>query len=159
MSSLVDPDHTLGFALKRLQQALRARMDADLAPFGLTTPQYAVLALLAEFPGIANAELARRSFVAPPTMIRMIASLADAGLIDRADRADGSRIRRVTLTVKGSEVVVAAAASVQPIEDLLGAHAGESRTAILGWFKAAADELSAATAAPDAVPLTGPVKS
>ncbi|MEV8373315.1 MarR family transcriptional regulator [Kribbella sp. NPDC056861] len=61
-------------------------MDAALAQYGLTAPQYAVLALLAERPGIANSELAQRSSVAPPTMIRMLGSLAEAGLIDRAQR-------------------------------------------------------------------------
>ena len=63
MASHVDPRQTMGFALKRLQHALRSKMDGVLAEFGLTTPQYAVLVLLAEFPGISSAELARNSEV------------------------------------------------------------------------------------------------
>jgi len=47
MDAHVESHRTLGYALKRLQQTLRARMDAALAPFELTAPQYAVLALLA----------------------------------------------------------------------------------------------------------------
>ncbi|MCP2163668.1 DNA-binding transcriptional regulator, MarR family [Goodfellowiella coeruleoviolacea] len=133
----------MGFALKRLQQALRARMDGALAEFGLTSPQYAVLALLAENPGISNAELARRSFVTPPTMIRIIAALAEAGLIVREDRSPASRARPVELTPEGRARLTEAAEHVQRLEDTLTAHAGPHREVIMAWLRASADDLTA----------------
>ncbi len=132
----------MGFALKRLQQALRSRMDEGLAEFGLTAPQYAVLALLAERPGISNAELARRSFVAPPTMIRIVTTLAEAGLLVRAVRPAEGRARSTELTGEGRARLVAASAHVQGLEDALAGHAapGEAEI-ILGWLNACADDL------------------
>src|ERR1700682_3664806 len=69
-----------------------------LAEYGLTSPQYAVLALLAEHPGISNAELARRSFVAAPTMLRILDALSQTGLITRAALSPEQRARRTILT-------------------------------------------------------------
>src|SRR3954465_12128686 len=103
MSSHVSPDHSMGFALKRLQQTLRSRMDAALAEYGLSSPQYAVLAMLAEHPGISNAELARRSFVAPPTMLRILDGLSQSGLITRAALSPEQRARRTILTNSGKK--------------------------------------------------------
>jgi DNA-binding MarR family transcriptional regulator len=137
MSSHVDVDTSLGFALKQLQQRLRARMDGDLAKFGLTAPLYAVLALLDEHPGSTNAELARRSFVAAPTMIRMVTTLQDAGLIVR-DAPEG-RMKRNDLTREGRARLADAAVHVDRIEDTLRKHAGDNASLILDWLRACAE--------------------
>lgn len=134
----------MGFALKRLQQTLRARMDATLAHYGLTTPQYLVLALLAEHPGISNSELARRSAVAAPTMLRILDALGQAGHIARAERSPELRIRGTKLTAGGAEQLAAAAEAVQRFEDLLLAQATPEHVAtILNWMRACADTLTA----------------
>jgi DNA-binding MarR family transcriptional regulator len=139
MASHVDPEASLGFALKRLQQRLRARMDGMLAEFGLTTPQYAVLALLAENPGITNAELARRSFVAPPTMIRMVTALEETGLIAR-DVPEG-RMKRTELTDEGRARFADAALVVQGVERQLHTRAGDNFQVISDWLNACAADL------------------
>lgn len=134
----------MGFALKRLQQTLRARMDATLAHHGLTTPQYLVLALLAEHPGISNSELARRSAVAAPTMLRILDALGQAGHITRAERSPELRTRGTELTAGGAKQLAAAAEEVRRFEDLLQAQAApEHVEIILNWMRACADELSA----------------
>jgi DNA-binding MarR family transcriptional regulator len=142
---LVDPDHSLGFALKRLQQSLRSRMDASLAEHGLTTPQYAVLALLAEQPGLSNAELARQSFVAAPTMLRLLETLTRAGLVTRAEPTPNQRARGTRLTAAGESRLAAATARVQAFEDLLVGHADASHVPIImDWLRTSADELERA---------------
>ena len=142
MSSHVRPDESLGFALKRLQQVLRTRMDATLATYTLTMPQYAVLALLAEHPGISNAELARRSFVAAPTMLRILDGLTEAGLITRADPVPEHRTRGTVLTNLGRKRLTQAAPHVQNFENLLVAKAGpEHLEVIMNWLRACADQL------------------
>jgi DNA-binding MarR family transcriptional regulator len=147
MSSHVDPHQTLGFAVKRLQQALRAKMDGALAEFGLTAPQYAVLALLADDPGISNAELARRSFVTPPTMIRIVTTLEETGLIIRGDHPVEGRVKRAELTPDGRAQLAAAAGKVQKWEDLLLEHATPDQVkATLTWLNACADALERVTA-------------
>jgi DNA-binding MarR family transcriptional regulator len=142
MSSHVDPDESIGFALKRLQQVLRTRMDAVLATYALTMPQYTVLALLADHPGISNAELARRSFVAAPTMLRILDSLAKDGLITRAAPAPEHRTRGTALTGLGRKRLAQAAPHVQNFENLLLANAGPDHVGIIrNWLRACADQL------------------
>jgi DNA-binding MarR family transcriptional regulator len=143
MPSHVDPDRTLGFALKRVQQVLRNRMDARLAAYRLTSPQYAVLALLAEHPGISNAELARRSFVTPPTMIRMIATLTDEGVITRDERTAAARTRPIALTPAGRKRLAVASSDVQDLEDILLRTAGSDAQTILTWLRSTAELLEA----------------
>jgi DNA-binding MarR family transcriptional regulator len=138
----VDLDHSLGFALKRLQQTLRSRMDEALAEHGLTTPQYAVLALLADDPGISNAELARRHFVAAPTMLRFLDALTQAGFVTRAAPSPDRRSRGAALTGTGRKRLAAATATVQKFEDLLSGHAAPEHVGIiLAWLRDCADEL------------------
>jgi DNA-binding MarR family transcriptional regulator len=138
-----DPDRSVGFALKRLQQALRSRMDAALAEHGLSAPQYAVLALLDEHPGISNAELARRSFVAAPTMLRLLGSLDDAGLVSRAARTPELRTRGVALTDTGRARLAAATPRVQEFEDLLTAGSEPAHLeVIMAWLHDRADRLN-----------------
>lgn len=113
MSSLIDPPvddtyRSLGYALKRAQQALRGRLDTALRDIGLTTPQYSVLAGLEKSNGLSNAELARRAFVTPQTMQAIIVTLEKAGLIKREAHPDNGRILTTELTAEGRQAVRAA---------------------------------------------------
>jgi DNA-binding MarR family transcriptional regulator len=139
---------SLGYQVKRLQQALRARMDGVLAEHGLTMPQYAVLALLAERPGISNADLARLSFVTPPTMIRIVTTLEDLGLLSRVDRPTEGRARAARLSAEGERRLAAAAAGVEAVEAVLwGATTDTGRPAVVAWLTTAAQQLEADRAA------------
>ena len=95
----------VGFLLKRVQQAFRSQMDTALAVNGLTTPQYAVLAHLRETPGLSNAELARRSFVTAPTMIRIVQDLEKLDYLARTKNINHQRVVDMTLTPKGKTVL------------------------------------------------------
>jgi DNA-binding MarR family transcriptional regulator len=145
---------TMGYAVKRLQQALRARMDAVLAPHGLTMPQYAVLVLLAEQPGISSAELARRSFVTAPTMIRIVTTLEGNGLLTRVEHPPEGRARVAQLSAEGERRLRAAAQDVQTVERVLQDAAAErDRRTVLAWLAAAAEHLEARRTAQEAGPV------
>ncbi|HEY4456077.1 MAG TPA: MarR family winged helix-turn-helix transcriptional regulator [Pseudonocardiaceae bacterium] len=142
MTTHVHPDESIGFALKRLQQILRTRMDAALATYALTTPQYAVLALLADDPGMSNAELARRSFVAAPTMLRILDGLTDAGLITRADPTPEHRVRGTALTNLGRTRLAQATPHVRNFENLLVANAQPEHVEVItNWLRTCARQL------------------
>jgi len=106
----------LGYALKRAQHALRLGMDEALRGVGLTTPQYAVLVSLAEEPGLSNAALARRSFVTPQTMIRIVAGLEQQGLVSRRPSAAHGRVLETSLTSEGARSLRRADGAVRAIE-------------------------------------------
>lgn len=148
MNSHVDPDESLGFALKRLQQVLRGAMDAALGEHGLSTPQYLVLAMLKEHPGSTNADLARLSFVSAPTMLRMVEALNIAGLIQlvrEPTRDPGrpvSRRRGYALTREGRRRAETASDTVAWFEDVLLSEAAPDHLAvIIEWMNACSDRL------------------
>jgi len=114
-----DPYATIGFALKQAQQALRARMDADLRKIGLTTPQYAVLAYLKVEPGASNATLARRAFVTPQTMQAILVTLEKSGLIGRTPHPEHGRVQKTELTASGRNALEAASTIVVDAETRL----------------------------------------
>ncbi len=138
-------DRRVGYLLKRAQQALRSRIDEALSDLGLTAPQYAVLANLGEQPGMSNAELARRSFVTPQTMIRIVTGLEDRGLIIRTPRLDNRKVLAANLTRQGSELVELADLAVAPVEQLIGRGLSDAEVgALAGQLTELADRLEEA---------------
>ena len=71
----------------RLDRALRREIGALVAPFGLTVPKYTALSILRDRPGLSNAQLARRSYVAPQSMNEVLMALEADGLIVRSRSA------------------------------------------------------------------------
>lgn len=110
-------DDRIGYLLKRVQAGLRAAMDQALEAKGLTTPQYAVLSALEEESGISNAELARRSFVTPQTMIRIVENLESSKLIERQPHPTHGKVLTVSLTTEGARRVASCHAAIAAIED------------------------------------------
>ena len=92
-------------SIKTAQQSLRLTMDAALRELGITTPQYAVLTFLEETPGLSSAELARRAFVTPQTMNRIVANLEAAGLIERDPHPQLGRVLQATLSRRGHRLL------------------------------------------------------
>ena len=109
-------EERVGYLIKRVQQVLRARMDEVLLARGLTTPQYAVLLALEELSGSSNADLARRAFVAPQTMIRIVANLKRAGLIERTRHPQHGRILLNQLTERGRRLIGTCKKAVDDVE-------------------------------------------
>jgi DNA-binding MarR family transcriptional regulator len=87
--------------LRKTQQAVRTRLDAELASSGLTLPQYTVLALLEAEGGLSSSELARASGVTAQTMNVLVTGLNQCGLVARGRHPDHGRILPVTLTTRG----------------------------------------------------------
>jgi len=55
--------------------------------------------------GLSNAQLARRSYVTPQSMIEMLGTLESKGLIERSPAPDHGRILRTELTSKGRRLL------------------------------------------------------
>ena len=82
----------VGYNLKITQHRLRQRLDAELAQFGITAPQNAVLLEIAGNPRVSNADLARAAFVTPQTMQGILVNLEREGLIVRTPHHEPSCI-------------------------------------------------------------------
>ena len=135
-------DRRIGYELKRAQHALRLEMDGALRGVGLTTPQYAALAVLEGEAGLSGAELARRCFVTPQNMNGIVANLEGAGLLERRRHPGHGRVLQAYLTEDGGRILSRAHALVEKIEGrMLADLAAEDRGRLLGMLRGCADAL------------------
>jgi DNA-binding MarR family transcriptional regulator len=89
------------YLMKRVELAVRSRLDEIVRPAGLTAAQYTALTVLERHDDMSSAQLARHSFVTAQSMADMITTLEARGLIERhRDRADRRRLV-VALTAEG----------------------------------------------------------
>ncbi len=132
----------VGYELKRAQHALRVEMDGALRGVGLTTPQYAALAVLEDESGLSGAELARRCFVTPQTMNGIVVNLESAGLLERRPHPEHGRVLQAYLTGEGEAMVSRAHAPIEAIEERMLAGTGEDeRGRLLRALRDCADTL------------------
>jgi DNA-binding MarR family transcriptional regulator len=111
--SQVDLPTSIGYALKRTTVALRSVMDAELRDCGLSVSQYALLELLADRPGLTNAELARGAFVTRQATHQLLAGLRQAGLIQIQG---AGRKQQLVITELGAQRLADASHRVALIE-------------------------------------------
>lgn len=95
----------IGYLVKRLQHQIRSELDKALSRHGVTMATYAALSVLEEAPGLSNAELARRCFVTPQTMNRIVQSLEEEGIVERQPDPEHGRILRTVLTHQGQQLL------------------------------------------------------
>ena len=122
-----DPRNLLGYQLKHVQAALRARMDEALRPLGLTAPQYLCLELLSRAPGASTSDLAREAFVTRQTMSTLLRTLVDRGLAQRAAQASSGRALPVQLTPEGRSLLKEASKVTKEIERVMVAPLSETQ--------------------------------
>lgn len=109
-------DKAVGYALKRAATALRGAMDEALRPLELSVPQYSCLEVLAQRPGLSNAELARAVFVTRQSMNLVLRGLQDRGLVTRATTAPRGRALPSQLTPTGRTQLRVASEAVREAE-------------------------------------------
>lgn len=119
------------YLVKRLEQAIRAQLDALLRPLGLTTLQYTALTVLEHRDGLSSAQLARRSFVKPQTMHEMILSLEERGYIERARDPANRRALMISLTRQGRDALREYDERVRSLEEGMLAGLGEGEREVL----------------------------
>jgi len=114
------------YLVKRVQHALRVELEESLRPFDLTATQYAVFSIVGYRDDMTSAELARRFAVTPQTMIKLIASLEDRGLIRRRVDAENRRALKVAVTASGQRLLEACEAAIDRAEGkMFGAYTAQ----------------------------------
>ena len=125
------PSLQIGYLLKVVQHEIRKRMDRKLGDINLTTPQYAALSSLYEFPGTSNAELARKCFITPQTMNLIIRKLEKRGIIQKEQSPEHGRVQNIVLSEAGSKLLEKAHEIVFGIEAGLTSKLSEKDKEIL----------------------------
>jgi DNA-binding MarR family transcriptional regulator len=103
-----ETEATVGYLVKRVQQALRRRCDTALRPTGVTMAQYAALRALADHPDASASELARLCFVTRQSAQDLLGGLRTAGFIQDVGKAPVGRARSLELTTQGRKRLAAA---------------------------------------------------
>ena len=135
----------ISYVIARLERAIRQAINERVKPYGLTTLQYTTLSLLgARGQPLSNAQLARRAYMTPQSMLAVIDALEEKGLIRRDPHPNHRRVYPATLTPKGRRVLAACDAAVGTMEEDMLAELGPSeRTTLLASLKACVRSLSA----------------
>jgi DNA-binding MarR family transcriptional regulator len=115
-SEQAGPHARISYVIARLDRAIRREIAEMAAPYGLTATQFTALSVLRTGKGLSNAQLARRSYVTPQSMIEMLGTLEAKGLIVRSPAPDHGRILRTELTVKGRRLLSRCDAAINRME-------------------------------------------
>src|ERR1700761_3234596 len=119
------------YLIKRVELAVRARIDEIVRPAGLTTNQYTALTVLERHDDMSSAQLARLSFVTAQSMADVITSLEGSGLIERhRDRTDRRRLV-VSITREGQVLLDRYRDEIAALEKSMLAGLSEDETAAL----------------------------
>ena len=131
-----------GYLLRQAWHEFRAAMDSALRPHGVTAPQYAVLSVLAQDPGLSGADLARACGTTAQAMNGVLATLEREGLVERRPHPTHGRILQVHLTTEGRRRLDGAHPAVRGVEDAIeGGFTDEEIVAVKAWLVEAAKRL------------------
>jgi DNA-binding MarR family transcriptional regulator len=134
----------VGYLIYRVERRLRSRLDEAAREHGVTTTEYVALSVLRRRDGMSCAELARWAFVTPQAMNVLIAGLEERGLVRRRPDPRHGRVRRVSVTRKGTQVLDRCDRSMDRIEaDMLGQLSAEGVELLREHLAACAHALEA----------------
>lgn len=142
--SVPERQPSLIYVIGRVDQGVRRELRVRLAPLALSVPDVTTLSVLRGRSGLSNAQLARRALITPQSMLEVLASLEQRGLLARRPDAANARIMRAELTPSGRRLLARADAVIAALEDeLLAAVAPEEREQARGALLRVMGELSA----------------
>jgi DNA-binding MarR family transcriptional regulator len=123
---------SLVYVIGRLDHGIRREMRRMLGEWDLSVPEFTAMSILMRRPGLSNAQLARRTMVAPQSMIEILASLEARSLVHRSVDPNHGRILKSELTQPGERLIAAAQVVVEEVQDeLLEGVSKEDREVVL----------------------------
>ncbi len=137
------PEGHLGYLLRQASGLVRVAMERALADLDVTPPQFAVLTMIAAYPGISGAELARLTFLTPQTINVIVRNLLRDGAVEKTAHAKHGRILQLTATARGLQLLKRCRSRVAEVESrLVGRLGREDERVVRRWLSAVADELA-----------------
>jgi MarR family transcriptional regulator for hemolysin len=127
-SSLAQTQWRLGTTIGQIARRWRARLDARIAPFGLTEARWlALLHLSRGGDGLTQKQLAARLSIEGPTLVRTLDWLEREGLVERREAPHDRRAKTLHLTLKARPLTqrIEAAATGIRAEIMAGIPAAE----------------------------------
>jgi len=135
----------IGYLLRQAESFFRAAADAQLRPLGISLSLFGVVSVLAREPGASGSDLARMCHQRPQSMNGLLATLEDAGYVERRDHPVHGRVRQVFLTKKGERLVERARPIVDGLEAAIESGFSARELAVVRrWLVASAVTLAGA---------------
>lgn len=137
------PDGYLGYLVRQAHVAVRAAMDKALAELEVTSPQFVVLTMIAAYPGLSGADLARLTFLTPQTINLIVGNLVRAGAVEKSADPTHGRILRLQTTAEGEVLLKRCKARVHEVEERIGGLVGrEEEKVVRRWLAAVGAKLA-----------------
>jgi DNA-binding MarR family transcriptional regulator len=125
----------IGYLLRQAHAAHRIRMEQALRDTGVTVPQFLVLTMIAAYPGVSGADLARLSLLTPQTMSVIVTNLERDGMVSRQPHAEHGRIQLIGITEAGKKFLASCKAVVGAAEKaLLDGLSATEEQAVRKWL-------------------------
>jgi DNA-binding MarR family transcriptional regulator len=96
-----DIEQNIGFLLAKAYQRGFAMFRDRLTRYGITPPQFSLLAFLWKQDGLSQTELSEKSQIDRATMVGLLDRLEDERMVKRERHASDRRAWRICLTEKG----------------------------------------------------------
>lgn len=133
----------LGYLMRQAHAAVRGAMEKALADLDVTPPQFAVLTMVVNYPGISGAELARLTFLTPQTINVIVRNLVRAELVAKSVDTEHGRILRLHATERGVAVLKRCRARVMQVEGRLSGLLGRDEDRVVRqWLAAVGEKLT-----------------
>lgn len=137
------PDGRIGYLLRQAHQAMRTAIDQEVRKLGISAPQFSLLSVLRNEPGLSGAELADDSMLTQQTTSEIVRGLERRELVERRNDPLDARSRRIYLTAKGRRVLRAADERVARLEEESVRSLGvEQQAEVQQWLVACAATFS-----------------
>jgi DNA-binding MarR family transcriptional regulator len=115
---MTDPTQaSLIYLIGRVNQGITREMRSRLVPWDLSVPEFTALSVLANRPGLSNAQLARRAMITPQSMILILSKLERRELVRRELDPHHQRILRAELTAAGHGILADADLVIAEIQE------------------------------------------
>ncbi|MDR3097385.1 MAG: MarR family transcriptional regulator [Paraburkholderia sp.] len=135
----------MGYLLRQAGAAQRLRMERALADLGITPPQFVVLTMLAAYPGISGADLARLAVLTPQTVSVIVSNLERGGAIERRPHPVHGRIQQIGVTGAGEVLLKQCRSRVKKLEArMIEGFTADEEQVVRRWLARLAREDEAA---------------
>jgi DNA-binding MarR family transcriptional regulator len=134
-------DQRPGYAVKRLQLAVRTAVDSAIAAMNLSMAQFAALRVLADTEPMAAAELARRCFITRQSMQDVLRSLRSRNLVENGE-TNGGRAQKIAITPAGKELLESTVHMVEAVDRrMLRGLTPRQQVQFVSWLNVCAENL------------------
>ena len=133
----------IGYLLRQTIHAFDTAMENGLRSYGLTSPQFGALFVLAAEPGLSAADLARAMGTTPQAANVLVTGMTQSGLVERTPHPTHGRILEIYPTDEGTRRFNAALPFIRRLETTMSKSLNETELMIVKrWLVESARALS-----------------